>query len=219
MWSLQSLHWPLQTAATAWRTRQWRPLALSGSAEDAHTPLPHLPIVSAGLDLDLSHLDASQLQPGTSSVSNFVHHRRSASLAALYNSVRSAYQHICSPCGLSCASPHSPRSTLHAHNAGRAFPQRPPKLRPDWFTRCVQPCSRTGSVCALGSPGRRCLLLHMARRQEAIHHLGAIPTALGPPGVLYHIATGALCQTGTASQLTVLWTVHDPTPMPRATWV
>ena len=36
----------------------------------------------------------------------------------------------------------------------------------------------------------------------------------GQPGALYQVSTGALYQSGATPQLTVLWTVQHPTPIP-----
>ena len=139
MWSLHSLQAAAQPEGGV-SAGSLPASNLTESAGDTDTPLSCLPLAGS---------KSGSQSSGRISVAarDLLHCQRRCSRQTI-SVAGSSNQHICSPCRLSCALPHSPLSTLHAHSARRAFPHQPPQLRPDLSTRCVQPCSKTGSVCA-----------------------------------------------------------------------
>ena len=138
---------------------------VSGSAGDAHPPLPHLPFITAGLDLDLSHLDAPQWQPRASTVRGLAHGRTI--------SVTGNRKHTFSPCGPSCALPRLQPSTLPAHSARKGIPTTATsvaaRLVHQMRSAMLRDWQRVRGRNSLAAPGRRRLLLHLAERQAALH--------------------------------------------------
>ena len=166
-------------------------------------------------------LDSGSQPSGRSSVAaRDLHCPRRCSWQTI-NVTGSQNQRVSSPCGHSCESPRSQLCisarvqrrkgiTNHSHlSCSQACP-------PD----ACQPCSRTGSVCAACNSLAAladgvCCCYTWLKRPAALHHLGKqFQQHWGQPGALYQLAAGALYQTG-APQLTMLWTVQHPTPIPN----
>ena len=162
-----------------------------------------------GLDLDLSHLDAPQWRPRTSSVSSVAHggHQRhwqpGAQLQPLWTQLRIA----------TLAALHSARvqrrkgiPTTATSVAARLVHQMRSAMLRDW-----QRVRGRNSLAALAEGV--CCSTWLKGRQPFIS-LEQFQQHWGEQGALYQVSTGALYQPDATPQLTVLWTVQHPTPIP-----
>ena len=131
--------------------------------------------------------------------------------------VTGSQQRVSSPCGHSCESPRSqlcslPRvqrrkgiPTTATSVAARLVHQMRSAMLQDW-----QRVRGSNSLAALADGV--CCSTWLKGRQPFIT-LEQFQQHWGQPGALYQLAAGALYQTG-APQLTMLWTVQHPTPIP-----